>query len=85
MAIDIEHLTPEQQKDYQMIELFFQDCLKLFVDRAGKYGSSWRELTPTSISDLIKMKTSRATKTGEPHDIANYAAMLAIKIGEQHD
>lgn len=86
-----EHNDPILEQDMQEIQDFFAACAKTFWERGLKYGHSWKTLSAESTANLIEMKANRATKMGarnaksldEAMDMANYAAMLHIKLSKQ--
>lgn len=88
----VETVEVEEQvgmtEDYLNIQAFFDECLALYMERNMKYGDSWKVLSASSLANLIEMKANRAAKMGdlnaksldEAKDMANYAAMLALKL-----
>lgn len=76
--------------DEQQMEEFFKGCLALFRSRNRMYGDSWKDMRIESIADHIRMKAYRTRELGirndkaldEAFDMANYAAMLFIKLKE---
>lgn len=87
----IPTLEPELEADLIKVQEFFKRCMDIFVERGTKYGFSWKVLKTKSIANLIEMKANRAVEMGDENaksldettDIANYAAMLYIKLSEK--
>lgn len=79
-----------RREEKDEIELFFEKCIDLYRSRKEKYGDSWKVLSASSTANLIEMKANRAAKMGDKNaksldeaiDMANYAAMLYVKLND---
>jgi len=80
----------ENDPNYEKMKDFFRKCLSLYKERNAKYGASWMVMTPHTTANLIEMKAQRAREMGdtnaksndEAFDMANYAAMLYLKLNQ---
>jgi len=85
-GVVVEEIDP----NYERMKDFFRKCLALYKERNAKYGDSWTVMTPHTTANLIEMKAQRAREMGdtnaksndEAYDMANYAAMLYLKLNE---
>ena len=85
-----EVVEEEVDPNYEKMKDFFRKCLALYKERNAKYGASWMVMTPHTTANLIEMKAQRAREMGdtnaksndEAFDMANYAAMLYLKLNE---
>lgn len=100
MKQEIKHLSlpansdPKVQKTVGEFEIQINKCRDLFVRKMEDYGTSWRIMRPTSITDQIYIKARRirsleekggvgAVNEGiEPEfiGIVNYAAMGVVQL-----
>lgn len=81
----------EDDLETDPIEEFLLKALSLYRERKGKYGDSWKVLTPETTANLIEMKAYRARTMGrenaksldEALDMCNYAAMLYVLLNKK--
>ncbi len=88
----------EQEQTFDQYDAVISACKRIFTDKVGDYGTSWRVLRPVSVTDQIKIKALRIRhiqETGEQRipdeidsefrGIVNYGIIALIQLAMPQD